>query len=576
MREQLAALFRLKWTIFRHETTKGLQFLGALATGLVAFCVGGLALVFFAAGIALGASGVHEKAPWVVMFVVDCATFIFLLMWIIGSMQEVQNQSFMDLGKMLYLPVPLRMVYFMNLLFAFLHPLSFLFLAPSIGLCLGLAYSKGLVSLIGIPVMMVYFAALLTWRQYAFDCVSAMSKRGVQRLMIVFSLVSVLPSIVYFGILGTGSSLHEKLEALGNVLAGSKASSASTTLEGGLAALNAIVPFGWHAFGMYALVTDNFIGVGLVIAGLLLVAAAGGTLGFRATLARFRGVPDAGKRLEISRAAQAPRRDLLVERQIPLFGNDTSAMFLTSMLRNARTQQMQLAVVITTVLILMFAGFAMYRGFRPPEKLGGFLRSAPLIMMIYPMIAMQFYSLNLFGTDHNGFRSLILLPTRRRKYFLARNLALLPFTYGQMAFGAIVCVSLLRTGFVSLVMALLMGLQLFVSLSIVGNLVSCYLPFRINTSGMGGAQTQPYIALLSALVFMLVFPFLLLPMGLVSVMDSAGRFIPGFERWPLGLLASVGLLAATCGAYYASLGLYERILMEREPRILDALVKDKK
>src|SRR5262249_6136722 len=119
-------------------------------------------------------------------------------------------------------------------------------------------------------------------------------------------------------------------------------------------------------------------------------------------------------------------RPLLVERRLPWLPEEIAALTLATIRSLLRAPELKMAFVMPLVFGLIFvllpmssqlhaAGAAVWSGFIVTGV--GMVAS----FSIAPTMA------NVFGLDRNGFRALVLLPTRRDYILVAKNLAFFPF-----------------------------------------------------------------------------------------------------------------------------------------------------
>jgi ABC-type transport system involved in cytochrome c biogenesis permease component len=122
---------------------------------------------------------------------------------------------------------------------------------------------------------------------------------------------------------------------------------------------------------------------------------------------------------------------------------------------------------------------------------------------------------NLFGFDRGGFRTLVLLPTPRPWILLGKNLALLPIaTVVGLVLLALVTIAMHLPAMVVLA-AVLQLLAAFGLLSMMGNLFSVLVPFRVAPGSMKPTKTRMTTPLL-ILFSHLLFPVAMIPIFLIA------------------------------------------------------------
>src|SRR5690606_32628019 len=126
------------------------------------------------------------------------------------------------------------------------------------------------------------------------------------------------------------------------------------------------------------------------------------------------------------------------------------------------------------------------------------------------MINAAMLLINIFGLDPEGFQALVLLPTDRRQYFVAMNLAFfLPVVVQSLLF-AVAGGFIFRPGLITIVVLLLQFLQAYVSLCVGGNFISIYFPVRAKRDALSGRKGRPS-GLVGALLAVIGVPLLMLP-----------------------------------------------------------------
>jgi ABC-2 type transport system permease protein len=138
-REQLKTILWLRWRLMCNQwrRTGGLGAVitifigaGAVMLGTVSF-TGGLLGAIFGLG--------KEASPQIIMFVWLGVTGVFLFLWMIGLLTELQRSETIDLQKLMHLPVALGQMFGINYLVSH-FALSIVLVLPAIfGLGIGLA-----------------------------------------------------------------------------------------------------------------------------------------------------------------------------------------------------------------------------------------------------------------------------------------------------------------------------------------------------------------------------------------------------------------------------------------------------
>jgi hypothetical protein len=189
------------------------------------------------------------------------------------------------------------------------------------------------------------------------------------------------------------------------------------------------------------------------------------------------------------------------------------------------------------------------------------------VFTIAPMMA------NAFGLDRDGFRALVLLPTRRHHILLAKNLAFLPFVGIVALVGVSAAKLVLRLTWESYVAGLIQAGVAFLLFSLLCNLLSILAPFRL-ASGTLQAKKPKAMVFVAVLITMLCAPVMMVPLLIPAGLRLLFTFL-GWVPWlPVNLLATLGLLVVAGCLYWYVLPLEGRLLERREQTILREVTEE--
>jgi ABC-2 type transport system permease protein len=283
---------------------------------------------------------------------------------------------------------------------------------------------------------------------------------------------------------------------------------------------------------------------------------------------------DAGGRAKprpASRPEPGPRRRLLVERRLPWLPDDTAALTLATFRSLTRAPELKMALIIPLVVGVMLASARLARPRSTlPDALVAFAATgavAVAALLVAPTMA------NAFGLDRSGFRSLVLLPTRRHHILLAKNLASFPFA--ALAAGALLILArlLARMSWGVVLTAFLQMPTAFLLFSLTCNLAAMLAPYRL-ALGTLQAKKPKAVVFVAGLAFTLSLPIVLLPVfippGLQLLFSSQG-WLPWL---PVNLLAAAGILAGAAWLYCRLLPAQGRLLQRREQAILREVTEE--
>jgi len=199
-----------------------------------------------------------------------------------------------------------------------------------------------------------------------------------------------------------------------------------------------------------------------------------------------------------------------------------------------------------------------------------FVATGAVVFMFLSFSQLMF---NLFGFDRDGFRQLVLLPVQRKQILLGKNLAFLPVAAG---IGAIFLVFVKVAMGISLVIVIAAGLQMlaaFLLLSMVGNLISVLVPYRVAPGSLKHTKSSTKTGFLIFLSRMF-FPMFMAPIFFPPAMGLLFSSVGWLPAAPVNLFFSVVLLAMLAFFYRLSLGPLGDLLQRREKEILQVVTKE--
>lgn len=601
MRGQLQALIRVKLLLLKHTFTTNravsLILIGVIAVGACAVSLSG--------GVGLFFLGRATTEPVDVMIVCDILLVFFLSFWAFSLLMELQRSDIIDLRKILYLPVSLKMVFALNYVASLVSPAVAFFAFPVLGFCLGLSLGLGLHMVLGIVPAIVFYLALGAWTYYVQGLFAILMENKRRRRTVVavvtmgFVLVFQLPNLisqVYLRRHPDARHSHSEAMARGSTTAPDSGQGAGATgitearvgrafgqspwgsLTGheetrrGLVWANAVVPFGWLPLGVYGLATGSGLTVLLCFLGLVYLAVFGLALGYRSTVRYYMGV----KRRGLPKPAKPKTRDggrlRTIERAIPFVDDDTASVAMVSFLSYSRLPNIRMMLIMPVVLGAAFLTFLWGRG----SGMDAARVWVPLAAIVWPFMSFSMILFNLFGTDGDGFRALILLPTPRYKYLLGKNLALFPFVGTIAVVFIALSGAVIRPPISIQIIALLHVVELYLLFCVVGNCLSVYFPFTMKWEGLRGVpmSRRPAMMMLGFLSLFAVMGLMLPTVGCV-LLDTYLLPWLGYEGALLGPLISAVFPAIAIAVYALTLKPMGNLLFQREQRMLELLARDR-
>ena len=563
---QCAALIVLKFRLMRTMWT------GVHAASLIITLLTTLAMLTLSLGASVGLFFVGWKVlpgmkdPIGLLGVLDALVLFYSFFWAWGLLMELQRSEVIDLRKLLFLPISPRMVFALNFVTSLFGPSMIFFLPTASALVLGLAmhYGPQLIVLCA-PLALVFFLMLGAWAFYVRGWLAVMMENKRRRRLIL----TILP--ILFVVLGQVPGMISASIQRMKFDPETQAQLKDVALDRLLLTVNQVFPPAWLPYGAWSALRGDYRTAAVCIAGCAAFGALGLCLGYFATLRLYRG--GGGGREAASKPQKRTRP--LTARRLPFADEDTAALVTASFLSYLRHPNIRMLILMP--LCMGFLILFMYRsGVYGPGGLQfqGASEWAPMVVLVWPFFNFSYVLFNIFGIDRESFRGLILLPAPRYKYLLARNIALFPFVGGMSIAFVIAGSFLLDIPGRLVAVSALQVVQLFLLYTIIGNVVSLYLPHQIGWNGQRTGSSR-VLMMCVGIISALLLGVLLLPTTLCFFIDDLAARLWNYHGISLGLPISAVFLALTLAAYAFSLRFSGDLLFDREQRILDRLLRDK-
>ncbi len=257
--------------------------------------------------------------------------------------------------------------------------------------------------------------------------------------------------------------------------------------------------------------------------------------------------------------------------RLPGVSPETSALasaFFRSLAR-APEAKMMLAMNLL-ILLILGVSILVRRSAGLSDAYKPFIATGAVAVTFFGMSQFMF---NMFGMDRNGFRTLVLTPIPRQRILLGKNLAYLPIV---LCVGLVLLVVAEFAGRLTLLMFLAGALQLvaaFLLLSMVGNLASVLVPYRIAPGSMKPTKTTTLTTVFIILSHML-FPMVMLPVFLVPLVGLLVSGLGWLPAGPTNVLVALVQLGPLVFFYRLSLAPLGELLQKREKKILEVVTKE--
>lgn len=554
---------------------------GVVAGALAVFTMIILGVMAVGAGVAcffLGWKALPDLPPRALMFSGDVIVLVVLGAWLMGMLMELQRADLIDFQKMLYLPVSLRMVFALNFAVSLSSPTLVIYTLGAIGLTAGLIVGAGAGMASALFLAAAFYLMLAAWSYHLQGMLAALMENKRRRRLIltiipiVFIIISQAPNLLaQTAINGSARGRHGPPRWFTLITSDAPANPGATDWA---RLAHGVIPLAWLPLGLASARAGNYGVVAGCFVGMAGIAGLGLASGYRATIRHYAGGKLRRRPKEKKKNhAPAPGSVPFTGKSIPFLENDTGALVLASWLTLVRHPRIRMQMLMPLLMPILFA---LPLALRNPstENLSWVGDFAFAGAMLYTFLSFSMFMCNHFGADQEGFQALVLLPTPRHKYFLAKNLALFPLVGVPYLILVAVVMYFLRPGVTAVATTLAQFVQLYFSFCLLGNYLSVYFPYRFQRASGQAARAKPG-AFIGGLITMFALPVLMIPSGLCTLANTLSSEFAAFRYAPVGLIASLIVLFLTIWAYRSTIESTGNLLLAREQSILATLLKDK-
>ncbi len=567
--EQLKLILLLRWQLTRNQWARSRYGLRGVFAAIIVIAASVLAGISFLGGFLGAFFGLRNASPNILMTVWLAVTGFFLMFWMIGLLVELQRSEAIDLQRLMHLPVVLRQIFVINYI-ASHFALSIIVTVPAVlGLSIGLAIERGPMMLLILPLALSMIFMITAWTYCLRGWLAAMMTNPRRRRSIIMLvtlaivLIGQLPNL-YFNVLG-----HAHL--------GSKVGIRNNFNR--LLAVQKFVPPFWVSLGARSLAEGRAWPALLGIAGCSTIGALGLRRAYRSTLKFYHG--ETGSRASAAQPRRPGREPKAItsgkgtarflEMRLPGLPEEASAVASCALRSILRAPEVKMAWGMSFVVTAIVGGSIFFRSSaRVPNSLKPFL--LPLVMAFALLTLVQFLS-NQFGFDRDGFRAFVLSPARRRAILLGKNLAALPIVTCSGLFWLVVISIWLRLSMFTVLAGLFQIASMSLIAGICGNLLSIYMPYRIQAASLKPTKVSGAVGIVMALS-QLLFPLLMFPVFLPPLAELLCRIGGIAPAIPINLLLSIGLAVLIALIYWELLPSLGNLLQQRERRILELVTAE--
>jgi len=575
---QLRTILWLRWRLSRNQWSRG-GLLNAVLTMIVAVAFLVLGIVCGIAGVLIGFFLLSEASPVKLLVAWDAFAGLFLFVWMIGLVSEIQRSETIDISRMMHLPISLKDIFFVNYLASHLTLSIILSLPLMLGLCVGLSLFRGGVMIGLVPLVLGFVFMISAWTYCLRGwLVTLMMNKRRRRAIIAgitfgFILLSQVPYMI-------SHLQHDRRRRSTETTQTAPIEERTTarpespdgkTLSRMVLLAHYFVPFLWVGNGAMSLAEGNLWPAVLGAAGGFGIGALGLRRAYRSTLRFYQGQA-AGKKTAKKVKVEKPvaGRNFL-EKQLPGVPEEAGASTLAFFRVLSRAPEVKMGLATNFIMLLIIGGMILVRrsatigdDFRP------FITPGAIVFMF---LGMSQLACNQFGFDRSGFRSLVLLPTPRKHILLGKNLAFLPIAIGIGIILLVLLKIFLNISSIVLFAAVLQLLAAFLLLSMMGNLFSILVPYRVASGSLKPTKTSTKTSLL-IFVSRLLFPTIMTPIFLPVTMGLLWSRVDWLPAAPTNLFFSVALLGLLVFLYWLSLKPLGNLLQKREKDILQVVTRE--
>ena len=569
---QLQGMLWLRWRLTRNQWRRGGQLSAVIMLVLVVLALG-LSVVGGFAGVAGGALGLSTASPHVSMLVWDGLVALFLVLWTMGIITELQRSEIVDMSRLLFLPVSLRDVFLLNYLSSHLSLSLAMVLPVMLGLTVGLVLGSGAAMLLLFPLVFGFFFMITAWTYCLRGWLASLMVNKRRRRAIVLGLTMALVLLAQLPNLVTSVWLparHAAPPRAASTIQGQPPRDAGRTAPA-FDLAHRYVPLLWLPYGAKTLAEGRAWPAIFGAFGMCAIGACGLAQAYRSTLRFYLG----GKTRRLAPTPAAARtiradRTILVERRFPVVPEEAGAMAMASLRSMSRAPEVKMALA-TNVLLFAFLGASMFlrRAVAMPPTVQPFVASVVVIVALLGLTQLMF---NHFGFERDGFRAIVLLPTPRRHILLGKNLALLPVALVVFAIYFGLAAILAHLGTWDILAGAVEFVAAFLVISVLGNLASILVPYHIAAGSLRPTKTNLTTTLL-IYVTHLLFPLAMAPVLLpaaIGVFSGQSEWLPA---GPVTLACAVLLAAISALLYWQTLEPLARLLQRREQKILQVVTQ---
>jgi hypothetical protein len=566
------AIVWLRWRL-RVNQFKKAGVVNAIVLAVLAPIFVILPIVLFASMLFVGCFPMRDAEPIVFLLVWDGLVFLFLFVWAISLIAELQRPEGLSLHKFMHLPVPLKGVFLLNYLSSLISVNMGLFAPAMAGLALGLVVSRGPSMILLFP-LTAAFLLMVTALTYQFQgwLAALMVNPRRRRTVIVlvtgsFILLFQLPNLINivqpwknWDVHGQDTQLRKEHNQ-----------QQQEYLEEMAWLANLVLPPGWLPLGAMEIAKDNLLPACLGFIGLTSIGTASLWRSYRTTVRLYTGQYTSGKSKRAAPQAvppnTGPRPAGLLEQQIPWISEQAAAIALAGFRGFIRAPEAKMMLLTPILLVVIFGSMILANSVSLPEEFRPFAAFAGMSMVLLGMIQLLG---NQFGFDRSGFRVFVLCSAPREDILLGKNLAVAPMAL-VMGLTVATVVQVMFPMRVDRFLALVPQLiTMYLLVCLVANCLSILTPMAIAQGAFKPANPKA-LPIILQMIFVSFLPMVLAPALLPAAIDLIVEKLTQVDFLPISLILSTVECLAALLLYRVVLTWQGMWLQSREQAILDTV-----
>ncbi|HEY3863627.1 MAG TPA: hypothetical protein VGO59_17265 [Verrucomicrobiae bacterium] len=571
---QLKTILWLRSRLMRNQWARS-KGIGAAIAAIIAVAVAIMGATSFAGTLVIGMYGLAKVSPLVLWVVWTGVAGMFMFMWLMGLMMELQRSESIDLQRLMHLPVALGQIFIINYLASHLATSIIVFVPAMMGLALGLAISRGPSMLLLAPLALGMVCMVSAWtyclRGWLANLMNNPRRRRtvIMVIMMTFILFSQLPNL-YFNVFQRFDRPPPGARA------GQKHPNADrlTMQASQVIAVEEFIPPLWLSAGAKGLAEGNALPALCGVFGLFAIGGLGLWRAYVGTVRFYRGgssgkagveAPPERARAAILGAVAVKGAARFVEFRVPGVPEQAGAMAVATLRSQLRAPEVKIAWGTSILVPLIVGGSVLFRHeLKISEDAKPFIATGAAVFAVFMLV--QFFA-NQFGFDRDGFRALVLSPMDRRFILLGKNLACIPV--GVILGGLLMGMLAIRLALspLDVLAGMLQLASLLLMAGMAGNLLSILVPYRIQPGTMKPTK-MPGLAMLTLMACHLLFPVAMAPAFVPALAELLWHKSGWAGAGAVNLLLSLVLAGAAALAYWQALGPLGRLLQRRETKIL--------